>query len=98
MHQIQHCKMSTRRLLKSGGESVRTPFHFFYLSSVRWGDGVCAGERRYFEVNTMKANTSLFSDLLTFIDTAGQEQYQEHRKEAIEAGHGYLMVYDITQR
>jgi len=47
--------------------------------------------------STMKAN-AFFSDLLTFIDTAGQEQYQEHRKEAIEAGHGYLMVYDITQR
>lgn len=37
-------------------------------------------------------------DLVTFLDTAGQEQYSEHRKESIIHSHGFLLVYDVTQR
>lgn len=34
---------------------------------------------------------------INFLDTAGQEQYREHRFESIERAHGYMLVYDVTQ-
>jgi GTPase SAR1 family protein len=35
--------------------------------------------------------------VVTFIDTAGQEQYVEARREAIGSAQGFLLVYDVTQ-
>eukprot|EP01090_Pellita_catalonica_P012012 TRINITY_DN2517_c0_g1_i1.p1 TRINITY_DN2517_c0_g1~~TRINITY_DN2517_c0_g1_i1.p1 ORF type:complete len:522 (-),score=58.37 TRINITY_DN2517_c0_g1_i1:40-1605(-) len=35
---------------------------------------------------------------ITFMDTAGQEQYYDHRKEVIGKSDGYLLVYDVTDR
>lgn len=36
--------------------------------------------------------------VVTFIDTAGQEQYCEARRQAISSAQGFLLVFDATQR
>ena len=45
----------------------------------------------------VRSRTNAHKGVVTFIDTAGQEQYVEARREAIGSAQGFLLVYDVTQ-
>ncbi|KAL6080675.1 Ras-related protein Rab-14 [Balamuthia mandrillaris] len=36
--------------------------------------------------------------MLTILDTAGQEQFMEYRRESVEQSQGFLIIFDVTQQ